>query len=206
MQATGEVLGLQALSGLPAACIVNIAAVLMLPVASCSLAVKLASHGMLPAAGRRYPWGQEPLAYIAAWRLVHSVLANMTCRSEQASRVICSMCQLLVSAVSEGPFTPSCCSASMMWAPNVAVGYPWRVNSLTDGYAAPQLLVMSHQAQARLAQPTCITAEADSDFVRAGMAQSQAQPILEQWTPTMMAGSTLRMTPLSLTTQVLDKV
>ena len=29
----------------------------------------------------RYPWGQEPLAYIAAWRLVHSVLANMTCRS-----------------------------------------------------------------------------------------------------------------------------
>lgn len=53
----------------------------------------------------RYVWGQQPVAYVKAFRLVHDVLHNLTC------------------------------SVVMVWAPNVATGYPWRIHDRTTQYA-----------------------------------------------------------------------
>ena len=72
----------------------------------------------------RYPWGQQPLAYIAAWKLVHNALANLTC------------------------------SVTMVWAPNTAIGYPWRVQDRTEECApgACSLLVLLSRGQRGLAR------------------------------------------------------
>ena len=47
----------------------------------------------LPWAG--YPWGQQPAAYVAAFRMVAAIIHNNTC------------------------------AAQMLWAPNNGYGYPW---------------------------------------------------------------------------------
>ena len=46
--------------------------------------------------GCRYPWGQQPSAFVAAYRKVHDTLQSGTC------------------------------GVDMTWSPNAAVGYPWR--------------------------------------------------------------------------------
>jgi len=47
------------------------------------------------AAAAGYPWGQQPAAYVAAFRMAAAIIHNNTCASK------------------------------MLWAPNNGYGYPW---------------------------------------------------------------------------------
>ena len=53
--------------------------------------------------GNWYPWGQFPIEYIASFQMVAGVLRNQTC------------------------------NAAMVWAPNVAQGWPWRAGNAVNG-------------------------------------------------------------------------
>ena len=63
--------------------------------------------GAEPGILHRYIWGQQPLAFVAAWKLVHKTLADLAC------------------------------GVNMVWAPNTAIGSPWRVNDQSTTQCAP---------------------------------------------------------------------